>query len=234
MFKGLVFSLIYFVLLSISFAEEFQTGDMIFRTSKSSQAGAIFKATKSNYTHVGIIEVDERGKKWVIESVGPVQRIPFKDWVDGAVGKKIAVHRYKGLSDQQKKAVIKAAMKYEGKPYDKHFTFLDQGSSIYCSELVEMAYKEGAGIDVGKRQKLQDLNIGDELTMKLIRDRWKTHPACKGGKAKSAQECLEIIKPQEMITPVGLTKDNQVEEVYSDFGLVDRMRGRFGLPPARR
>lgn len=227
-----MFSFLFIVVSA--FAQDYQTGDMIFRTSKSGQAGAIFKATKSNYTHVGIVEIDRQGKTWVIESVGPVQRISLDEWRRGAVGEKVATHRYKGLSEDQKSKIVQAAMKYKGKPYDKHFTFLDKGSAIYCSELVEMAFKEGAGIDIGKRQKLQELNIGDNLTMKLIRDRWKTHPACNEGKAKSAEECLAIIKPLEMITPVGLTYDSNVEAVHSDFTFVDRIRGKFGVPPARR
>lgn len=229
MSKFLVSAVLFFS--TFAFAQEFQSGDMIFQTSKSQQASGIFAATRSNYTHVGIVEVDDRGKKWVIEAVGPVQRIPLDKWVARGVGAKYATHRYKGLTEDQQNKIVKAAMKYKGRPYDKMFTYMDNGDAIYCSELVEMAYKD-AGLKVGKRQKLGDLNIADSQAKKLIQQRWKQHPACKG--LSTVEACLAEIWDDELMTPVGLTNDSNVESVSSEFTLLDRARGRLGIPPARR
>ena len=56
--KLLVFAaigLLYLLICSDSFAEEFRDGDIIFQTSRSEQSIAIQKATHSQYSHMGIV-----------------------------------------------------------------------------------------------------------------------------------------------------------------------------------
>jgi hypothetical protein len=56
--KLLVFvmlGLLYLLICSDSFAEEFRDGDIIFQTSRSEESIAIQKATHSQYSHMGIV-----------------------------------------------------------------------------------------------------------------------------------------------------------------------------------
>ena len=86
--------LIILMLLSssgYSFSAEYkaQDGDIIFQSSRSSQSIAIQRATKSKYSHMGIVYI-RNGEAFVYETIEPVMLTPFGDWVargDGGKGK---------------------------------------------------------------------------------------------------------------------------------------------------
>ncbi|WP_265733451.1 YiiX/YebB-like N1pC/P60 family cysteine hydrolase [Acinetobacter sp. ANC 3832] len=59
------------------FAQQFETGDIIFQTSKSAQSVVIQKATHSPYSHMGMI-VKKQGKLWVLEAIQPVKYTALK------------------------------------------------------------------------------------------------------------------------------------------------------------
>src|ERR1035441_5346015 len=61
-------------------APVYQTGDIIFQTSRSSQSLAVQLATHSKYSHVGIIVI-RGGKPWVFEAVATVRYTPLGEWV---------------------------------------------------------------------------------------------------------------------------------------------------------
>ena len=69
-----------------------QDGDLIFHTSRSSQSKAIQIATKSKYSHMGMIyrEVDEY---YVYEAVQPVKVTPLQEWIDRGVDGKYVIKR---------------------------------------------------------------------------------------------------------------------------------------------
>ena len=229
---SLILILIHFAFPAI--AEEFKNGDMIFHTSKSSQMGAVFRATRSTFTHVGIIEVDKNGNKWVIEAIGPVTRKPFDQWVKEGIGDKYAVHRKSGITKEQGEKVVEKAKEFwkQKLPYDKQFSF-DNGSKTYCSELVEMAYK-AADLKIGKRQKISELSLSGAQIEKLLNERWKEHPACKG--AKALKDCVDKVLDSYLISPYGLTMttdESSTEEVFSNFTYADAGRAYLGIPPKR-
>ncbi|TAD92964.1 MAG: peptidoglycan peptidase, partial [Bacteroidetes bacterium] len=58
-----------------------QNGDIIFQISLSGQGKAIALATKSAYTHCGIVFEQEKGKFAVLEAIQPVTITPLKDWI---------------------------------------------------------------------------------------------------------------------------------------------------------
>ena len=58
----------------------YQTGDIIFHVSKSQQSLGIQKATKSRYSHMGLI-VNKNGKAWVFRG-GSVREIYGTSAVD--------------------------------------------------------------------------------------------------------------------------------------------------------
>ena len=53
----------------------FQNGDVVLQASKSERSALIRKASRSPYSHVGIVEVANDGV-FVIEAIQPVSRTP--------------------------------------------------------------------------------------------------------------------------------------------------------------
>ena len=61
-------------------SNKLNSGDIIFQTSKSSQSKAIQLATKSKYSHMGIIyETD--GELYVYEAIQPVTLTKLDKWI---------------------------------------------------------------------------------------------------------------------------------------------------------
>lgn len=195
---------------------ELKTGDIVFQTTTGTQSNAIMFASRSIYTHMGMIEVDANGKPQVIEAVGPVRTIPLSRWVKKGVGERVTVKRMKDLSPDDAKTAAKQAKTYEGRPYDIYF--YESRDAIYCSELVYAAFKEGPNITLGQEQKVADLNINNRAARSLIEQRWRNHPACQNKAAKRFDACYEIIMKQTLVTPASIARDPKLETIYSNFG----------------
>ena len=52
-----------------------RNGDIVFHTSRSSQSVAVQRATRSAYSHMGVVYL-ENGQAFVFEAVQPVQLTP--------------------------------------------------------------------------------------------------------------------------------------------------------------
>ena len=169
-----------------------KTGDVVFQTSRSAQSRAIQEATASPWSHVGIIEVTSTGT-WVIEAVGPVKRTPWRTWRRRGVDGRALVMRPKGFGETTLERVVSAAIAELGKPYDLRFQWGDD--AYYCSELVAKAFERGAGITLGKRERLGDLHIGG-LRREIVA-RW-------GGK---------VPRDLVLVTPAALAVDPQLARV---------------------
>ncbi len=193
-----------------------KTGDIVFQRTATSASDAIMLASGTQYTHVGIVELDDQGAPSVIEAVGPVRVTPLETWVRNGTGRKITVKRIKGLHEANAKAALASAHKYLGRPYD-HF-FYESREQIYCSELVHLAFQEGANITVGKEEKVRDLNIDTGAAQKLIAQRWKAHPLCKSKGATNFKACYALILDQTLVTPASIARDPQLEMIYTNFG----------------
>lgn len=193
-----------------------KTGDIVFQRTATSASDAIMLASGTQYTHVGIVEIDKKGQASVIEAVGPVKITPLDTWIRNGTGKRITVKRIKGLDEANAKAALANAHKYLGRPYD-HF-FYESRDQIYCSELVHAAFKDGANISVGKEEKVRDLNIDTGAAQKLIAQRWKSHPLCKAKAAQTFKACYALILDQTLVTPASIALDPQLGMIYSSFG----------------
>lgn len=151
-------------------AKDFQTGDIIFQTSKSTQSLAIQKATHSPYSHMGML-VYKSGQLWVLEAVQPVKYTPFQQWVNRGVGQHYTVKRlYKSLNPAQQQKLQIAAEQYLGQPYDLYFEWSDR--SIYCSEIVWKAYNQALNIQLAPLQQLKDFDLSDPSVKKLMQQRY--------------------------------------------------------------
>lgn len=158
---------------SEEFAQKIRTGDIIFQTSKSEQSKAIQLATKSKYSHVGIIyKID--GNLLVYEAVQPVKLTPLNDWIKRGENGHFVIKRLKNADEVLTNSVIskmkETGEKFYGKPYDIYFEWSDD--KIYCSELVWKIYKEGVGIEIGELEKLSDFDLSHKIVRAKMKERY--------------------------------------------------------------
>ena len=150
-----------------------QNGDIIFHTSKSNQSKAIQLATKSEYSHVGIIYIID-GKNFVYEAVQPVKLTPLNEWINRGLNQHYVIKRLKNskniLTNKTLKKMQDIGEKYKGKDYDIYFDWSDE--KIYCSELVWKIYKHGAGIEIGKLEELADFDLTNDIVKQKLKERY--------------------------------------------------------------
>lgn len=192
-----------------------RNGDIVFQESGSSQTKAIALASRSLYTHVGIVELDAAGRVQVIEAGAQVRTTPIEDWISRGTAGRLTIKRVRGLSEDDAKKAIAAAHVYDGRPYD--FYFHDDKETIYCSELVHRAFAEGAGLSIGKVEHVRDLNIDNAAVRSIIEARWQRHPLCANSAANDFAGCYKIILDQTLVTPAAIARDPKLDLVFSNF-----------------
>jgi uncharacterized protein YycO len=147
-----------------------QAGDIVFHTSLSSQSKAVQAATKSPYSHMGIVLFRD-GKPQVFEAVQPVKYTPLQTWLDRGQGKHYVIKRLKSPMPEDASAKLyQMAKPYEGKSYDLTFEWSDD--KIYCSELVWKLYKSAAGIELVKLSKLGSFDLTNPLVKAKLKERY--------------------------------------------------------------
>ena len=175
--KQLHYILLSLILLiacqSKSAHSDFKNGDIIFQTSKSSQSKAIQIATKSKYSHMGIIY--QKGNEfYVFEAIQPVKLTPLKEWIKRGKNGHYVVKRLKNakkiLTPENLSKMKTIGEKYTGKDYDLYFEWSD--NKIYCSELVWKIYEEALGIEIGKLETLSDFDLSNEIVQKKMKERY--------------------------------------------------------------
>jgi uncharacterized protein YycO len=154
-------------------SNELQNGDIIFQTSLSEQSKAIQMATKSEYSHCGLI-FKENNQYFVFEAVQPVKKTPLDKWIARGKDGKYVIKRLKNANKILTPNVLSemktVGSKFYGKNYDLTFEWSDD--KIYCSELIWKIYKRGANVEIGKLQKLGDFDLSDEQVKKKIQERY--------------------------------------------------------------
>ena len=154
---------------------------------------AIEGATGSPFSHCGIVV--KRGGEWmVIEAIGPVKETKLPLWIAQGRNNSFVAYRLRAPLAAKVPAIITAAEGYKGRPYDIHYAMDDR--RIYCSELLWKAVRDATGRELGKFQKLGDLD-------------WRPHEAVirqiEGG---------ALPLEREMITPRAFTEAPELEEVH--------------------
>ena len=143
------------------FEEKIENGDIIFQTSKSAQSKAIQLATKSKYSHMGIV-YENNERFFVYEAVQPVKLTPLNKWIKRGKNGHYVVRRLKNadkvLTPEVLKKMKAVGERFKGKNYDLYFEWSDD--KIYCSELVWKIYKEATGIEIGRTlEQLSDFDL---------------------------------------------------------------------------
>lgn len=162
------FILIFLILINSVFSVDLKEGDILFQETGGEQGKAIKLATKSRYTHVGVV-FDYKGELLVLEAVGPVKKTKLKDFINRGINKHYVIKRLKNAEDKLTNDNIvklkEAGDKYLGLPYDIYFGW--QNDRIYCTELVWKIYKEILGIELGRLGKLKDFDLSS-FTVRLL------------------------------------------------------------------
>jgi hypothetical protein len=149
-----------------------QDGDIIFHTSQSPQSVAVQRATRSRYSHMGVVFISE-GKLYVFEATQPVKFTPFEDWVKKGLDGHYVMKRLKDespLSPEGLQKLRQAAIEFEGKSYDATFEW--SNDRIYCSELVWKMYDRALGIQIGRPQKLRDFDLDSPVVKQKLHERY--------------------------------------------------------------
>ena len=177
---------------------QIKDGDIIFQTSNSGQSKAIQLATQSKYSHCGIIYI-ENGRRMVYEASKVVTVTSFDTWTSGGINGSFVIKRLKNADDILTPAVLKKMKqegeKFKGRGYDGLFGWSDE--KIYCSELVWKIYKRGAGIEVGKLEKLKDFDLSSDVVKNTMKQRYGNniplHETVVSPKAVFESDLLETI-----------------------------------------
>jgi len=147
-------------------------GDIIFHKSRSAQSAAIQHATRSPYSHMGIVHRRD-GQWFVYEAVGPVKFTSFKDWTARGQGGHYVVKRLREgrvLTPAALSRLWSAGRTYSGKPYDLYFGWSDD--RIYCSELVWKMYHAALGLEIGRLRRLRSFDLSDPTVQRKLRERY--------------------------------------------------------------
>jgi uncharacterized protein YycO len=183
------------------YSADFQNGDIIFQTSQSGQSKAIQLATRSEYSHIGIIYLLD-DKVFVYEAVQPVKLTPFKEWINRGEKHKFVVKRLKNaekiLTSANLAKMRQVGEKYQGKDYDLFFEW--SNNRIYCSELVWKIYKEALDIEVGELQALKDFDLSNKVVKAKLKERY--------GKSIPLEE--------PVISPVCMFNSDKLEIVFKN------------------
>jgi uncharacterized protein YycO len=150
-----------------------KNGDLIFQTSLSGQSKAIQLATKSKYSHCGIIYVDN-GQHYVFEAVQPIKVTPLDKWIARGKDGHYVIKRLKNadeiLTTETIQKMKQEGDKFTGKNYDMTFEWSD--NKIYCSELIWKIYKRATGLEIGKLEKLSDFDLTNEVVKQKMKERY--------------------------------------------------------------
>lgn len=154
--------------------DEIKNGDLIFQTSLSGQSKAIQLATKSKYSHCGLIYKDGNDF-FVFEAVQPVKRTPLDKWIARGQDGKYVIKRLKNADQVLTSATLQKMKQvgdnFNGKNYDLTFEWSDE--KIYCSELIWKVYQRATGIEIGKLEKLSDFDLTNEAVKKKMKERYE-------------------------------------------------------------
>ena len=152
---------------------EIKNGDLIFQTSLSAQSKAIQLATKSKYSHCGLIYKDGNNF-YVFEAIQPVMRTPLDKWIARGKDGKFVIKRLKNADLVLTPAVLlkmkQVGDKFNGKNYDLTFEWSDD--KIYCSELIWKIYQRATGIEIGKLEKLGNFDLTNETVKNKMKERY--------------------------------------------------------------
>jgi uncharacterized protein YycO len=180
-------------------AAQLRDGDLIFQTSQSAQSRAIQLATKSKYSHCGILF--RRGNEWrVFEAVQPVSETSLAKWVARGQDGHFVVKRLRDAETVLTPAALQrlkqAGERYRGKNYDLYFGWSDD--RIYCSELLWKMYQQATGREIGQLQTLREFDLSHPAVQQKMRERYGRQVPL----TEKVISPVQILESKELVTVV--------------------------------
>jgi uncharacterized protein YycO len=152
-------------------------GDIVFQTNPSSLGRAIQTATRSRFSHVGMV-LFHNGRLMVFEASGPVAFTPVDSWVRRDTNRHVVVKRLRNadslLTSANLAKLESTALQFEGKPYDSAFNWSDE--KLYCSELVWKVFDRALKVDIGVLRKLRSFDLSSPEVEKKLKERYPDGP----------------------------------------------------------
>lgn len=148
-------------------------GDIIFHQSRSAQSLAVQQATRSPYSHMGMV-VRHQGRLQVFEASATVRYTPLEQWIARGEGGRYVLKRLRE-ADRLLGAAALAKIRSEaaalaGRRYDLTFEWSDE--RLYCSELVWKVYQRALGIEIGGLQQVRDFDLDAPAVKVKLRERY--------------------------------------------------------------
>lgn len=149
-----------------------KNGDLIFIVNPRGQGKAIQLATKSKYTHIGIVFI-ENGKEMVYHAVEPVSKNTLKEFIALSADGMYEIRRMKDqklltsevISQMKTEATVSL-----GKHYDLAFAWDDE--ELYCSEFVWKLYKHALNIEIGAPRPMREFDLTHPVVKSTIERRY--------------------------------------------------------------
>ncbi|MBM9502835.1 YiiX family permuted papain-like enzyme [Leptospira sp. 201903071] len=158
---------------SESFLDKLKEGDLIFQETFSEQGKAIKIATKSRYTHVGIV-FKYKEKLKVLEAVEPVKITEIDHFISRGKNKHFVIKRLSKseaiLGEDKIKLMKSIGNQYIGKHYDIYFNWSDE--KIYCTELAWKIFKKALNIELTEDKRLRDFDLSNSTVKYLMKKRY--------------------------------------------------------------
>ena len=146
-----------------------QHGDLIFHKSQSPQSKAIFEATGSEWSHVGIL-VKNKNTWYVVEARNGIETTGLQNFINRGKNKEFKILRSPDYKDSTMRTRLHNTLRtYRGKKYDIYFEF--NNSKIYCSELTYKVMKTVTGKEIGTVNKMKELRLDGPYVKELIKRR---------------------------------------------------------------
>jgi hypothetical protein len=183
-----IFLVVFYSFKSFQSEPKLKTGDILFITSSGGQGKAIQLATKSKYTHVGIVFV-ENGTTYVYHAVEPVMKSTLDEFLNFSEDGKFVAKRLKqqtGLNTAENEKMRKMGESLLGKHYDVYFNWKDD--EWYCSEFVWKLYERSYKLEIGKLRPLKDFDLSSKEVQTIMKKRY-------GSKIPYEEK---MISPQDM------------------------------------
>ncbi len=147
-------------------------GDIIFIQHSSGQGKAIQLATKSKFTHVGILFI-ENGKPMVYHAVEPVKVNSLAEFIAMSEDGRYEIKHLKNkaqLTDAAIAQMLKEAKSKLGTHYDLAFNWSDE--ELYCSEFVWKLYFNALKLELGALKPLKDFDLSHPIVKALMEKRY--------------------------------------------------------------
>lgn len=135
-------------------------GDFVYTQLKGMAGDAIRGSSDGDASHCGVVARAPDGSLTVIHAYGRVREEPVAAFLAKSTGK-WAANRFGAMTPALAEAIVATARGFLGWPYDRQYLVTNQ--SIYCSELLWRALRDGPGLEPVPLKPMDFASDGPEV-----------------------------------------------------------------------